>query len=83
MCGNRQDNNFNWIILMSTLVILKQEVYMEGRLTIPLTPPMSNGLLPSLSTTRTATPVIISYRDKTRTLVYFLVSLTETRTCAI
>lgn len=33
-------------------------------LTIPETPPSSKGLLPSLSTTRTATPVIINCNDK-------------------
>jgi hypothetical protein len=52
----------------------------ESTLTIPLTPPMSNGLLPSLSTTRTATPVMINYSNKTitsledrkfRTTMYF------------
>lgn len=33
-------------------------------LTIPETPPSSKGLLPSLSTTRTANPVIINYNNK-------------------
>jgi hypothetical protein len=36
----------------------------EDRLTIPLTPPMSNGLLPSLSTTRITTPVMINYSNE-------------------
>jgi hypothetical protein len=36
----------------------------EGGLTIPLTPPMSNGLLPSLSTTRIITPIMINYTNE-------------------
>jgi hypothetical protein len=35
-------------------------------LTIPETPPSSKGLLPSLSTTTTATPVIINYNKNKR-----------------
>jgi hypothetical protein len=36
----------------------------EGRLTIPQTPLVGNGLLPSLSTTRIITPIIINYTNE-------------------
>lgn len=42
---------------------LVQTIEVKG-LTIPETPPSNKGLLPSLSTTPTATPVIINYYNK-------------------
>jgi len=69
ICPNTR--NQSWFYCTGYLVTIAMEEQYSlridnkyNKLTMPLTPPISKGLLPSLSTTRTAIPVMTSCKRK-------------------